>query len=432
MTSYVSSLVRKLQTPATFDNNTNASSAKRPFADASGASPRGLSNAPTRRYIGPNACLNTGALSSDLVPVGPSSYPQSAKAPALPTEHEFVITTEIHRFLLGTYLYNIHCLYPFLDNTSPPLTLVTQSLTTQEPWQEFMLQMIYAVACFCVDKEGYRSLAADCHRRAMKYIDRATAHTNVESLQAVIILAVHGLFQPKHGNVSQLIGFATRLMMDIERYCQNQGTSMHGIYTTLYCLENQCATVLDRPTLLPERPEQGQGNRMDVKAEVSPFSAIHQVEGAPSDALFRDSLVYFLYQTQNRFRKGDPTSPSLLYQRLSIMEPSWSYIENSLHPNIRAVVYETYFLIDANPATACRLLGVYALDSYISNCLTSHWTYKAAKTIFGRRGLISNVEFAKGCSDCILVLDGCSRTWSGSWLLKQAVVSYLENLNRLR
>ena len=358
--------------------------------------------------------------------------PQRARAPALQSEQEFVITTEIHRFLLETYLNNIHCLYPFLDKNSPPLTLVTQSLTTPEPWQEFMSQMVYSVACYCVDQDGYRNLGGESYRRAMKYIDRATASTTVESLQAVIILAVHGLFQPQHGNVSQLIGFACRLMLDIERYGQNQSAPMHNIYITLYSLENQYATALDRPTLLPEYPEQFQevqGPGVARRVEGATFPPKNQTELA-LDWSGLDNLIYSLYQIQNRFRNGDNGSVALVYHRLS-MDPTWSYVERSLHPNIRAVFYETYLLVDSTPAMACRLVSTYAMDFYVSNCLTPHWAYRAGMTILKWAHLITDVEFAKGCSDCILVLEKCSRTWPGSGLLKQAVVSCLEKIKRV-
>ena len=385
-------------------------------------------------HIGPKSCLNSVALSPDIA--SEAAYSQWTRAPVLQADQEFVITTEIHRFLLETYINNIHCLYPFLDNTSPPLTLVTQSLTTPEPWQEFMSQMVYSVACYCIDQDCYRSLGLESYRRAMKYIDRATASTTVESLQAVIILAVHGLFQPQHGNVSQLIGFAARLMMDIERYCQNQGAPMYHIYTTLYSLENQFASVLDRPTLLPEWTDQiqedkgpGHARRMEERTETSSTANKCQVEITASDTSSLNSLVYFLYQIQNRFRNGDHGSAALLFRRLSL-DPTWPYVESSLHPNIRAVFYETYLLVDSTPATACRLVSTYAMDSYVCNCLTAHWAYRAGMTILGRAHLITDVELAKGCSDCILVLENCFRSWPGSRLLKQAVISCMDKMKR--
>lgn len=163
------------------------------------------------------------------------------------------MTSELHDFLLQVYLSRINCLFPILQPNGPPFIAIPSSSANSAAWQEFMRYAIYSIACRCVEIEGYRALSEDCYMRALEHFDRATTDTSIETLQAITLLALYSFFAPQAGNTGQLIGFAARMVMDIERHdCQDQHIIIRRIYTSIYAMENQLATALDRPGLLLE------------------------------------------------------------------------------------------------------------------------------------------------------------------------------------
>lgn len=187
------------------------------------------------------------------------------------------VTKEIHRYLLETYFTSIHPLYPFLDEALPFLSPDNFVLVCDPgipPCQRFILEMVYSIACHAivpVPPPMYFVLASERHAIALQYIDHATSLPTLMTLQAITLLAIHSLFDPLKGNFNQLIGFVARLVLDIERHDSNvsaqqpqnlmSATStedqedsppIKNIYISIYSLENQFCTILDRPNFLPE------------------------------------------------------------------------------------------------------------------------------------------------------------------------------------
>lgn len=179
-----------------------------------------------------------------------------------------MISQETHDYLVKTYLTDIHCLYPFLDESlqffSPDWRIDTAS-TELDPRQRFILELVYSIASHHIldsvftdhQRHCYRTLADECHRRGLMIFDKVTTDISIPALQAITLAALHSLFSPQQGNCGQLIGLAARLAIDLSpsdkpRTIRRKQTKMQQIYMSIYYIENQIATTLDRPSLLPE------------------------------------------------------------------------------------------------------------------------------------------------------------------------------------
>ncbi|KAL2785028.1 hypothetical protein BJX66DRAFT_343475 [Aspergillus keveii] len=389
--SYIASLLRELQDaqPAESANH-----------------PAGRTSAPnTYRYIGPRACLTYNTYSHAWPAYSAHQPLCEAEPPVIRWEKGPGITPEIHKFLIDQYLSKVDCIYPFLDLAASPFTLPSHTYASSS-WEQFMLLLVYATACHCVNHDGYRTLADGCHERAIKHLDQATADGTVASLQAILLLTVYSFFQPQQANTSQLIGFAARLAMDIEQHGDEEQQAMvQRIYPAIFSLENKFVTALDRPSLLPE-----------------PTGPLTFDIASPSD------FVCSLHRIQSRFRNADHSAATLLRQSVPIDSSSWHPSEHSAHPNVLAVVYESFMLVDPNLTLACGLLSCYVQARYRPTFLTSHWAYKAGAFVFGipsNPSAIDSTLLAQAFSDCTVVLERCSQRWPSSKLLKRAIGTFL-------
>lgn len=271
---YISSLLQYLQDTQQPENNSQGRGSSHQslcvYQD-----PVRRHSEPTEENLGRRASFYIGNLSclSQVLPVihdTEAPLQQITTPPTLELGHgtAFTINREIHQYLLTTYFTDIHCLYPFLDESLPFLSpdgYVGNDSTELAPWQRFILELVYSIACHhiidCVatDQDGYhyRALADECHRRALQHIDHATADISIITLQATTLLALHSLFAPQRGNFGQLIGFSARLAIDLGTGGKpdppdQKEVRMQQIYLSIYCMENQFATALDRPCFLPE------------------------------------------------------------------------------------------------------------------------------------------------------------------------------------
>lgn len=180
----------------------------------------------------------------------------------------YAINQETHEYLMKTYLMDIHCLYPFLDESLPFLSpdwRIDSGAAELDPGQRFILELVYSIAAHHLldnvstdhQRHCYRTLADECHRRGLTLFDNVATDISIPALQAVTLAALHSLFSPQQGNFGQLIGLAARLAIDLNpsdkpRIVRSEQAKMQQIYISVYCMENQIATTLDRPSLLRE------------------------------------------------------------------------------------------------------------------------------------------------------------------------------------
>jgi hypothetical protein len=184
--------------------------------------------------------------------------------------------------LLELYLETIQPVYPILDSS---LRYLGRELPTDlTPTEKFSLYMIYSIACHVVPNTGkkhvhnqgwkpaengrlqyhqansirYRSLATQYFTDAMEYLDVATVEPNIATIRSILLLAINSMFDPIAGNIGQQVALASRLAFDLEskRELQelepNDVEQLRAMHMTIFCLENQVASTLDRPALFPE------------------------------------------------------------------------------------------------------------------------------------------------------------------------------------
>lgn len=220
------------------------------------------------RYLGPLSCLSQ---SLSLVNDADRQAQQTLTPPTLILNARGstgVVDHEVHKYLVTTYFKDIHCLYPFLDGSLPFLSpdwFMSSGSSGLAPWERFILELVYSIACHHIldhvltdhDRYCYRELSDECYHRSLGYINQATADTTMATLQAIVLLALHTLFAPQNGNFGQLIGFAARLAIDLgvgdKQGFTDEEVKMQRIHASIYCMENQFATTMDRPGFLPER-----------------------------------------------------------------------------------------------------------------------------------------------------------------------------------
>jgi hypothetical protein len=182
--------------------------------------------------------------------------------------------------LLGLYLEVIQPVFPILDMTLPYLTQEAPVQTSGT--EKFSLNMIYSIACYILPSTGkkgktedlwnpsgrlsyhqanwlkYRTLAGEYFTDAMKYLEEATVEPSLATLRAVLLLAIHSSFDPKSGNMGQQIALAARLEFDLKAKGElqelqpNEVIMLRNMHMTIFTLENQVASTLDRPALFPE------------------------------------------------------------------------------------------------------------------------------------------------------------------------------------
>ena len=182
--------------------------------------------------------------------------------------------------LLELYLEVIQPVFPILDMTSPYLTQEAPIQTTGT--DHFSMNMIYSIACYILPSTGkkgktedlwnpsgrlsyhqanwqkYRALAGEYFAEAMKHLEEATIEPSLATLRAVLLLAIHSSFDPKSGNVGQQIALAARLEFslkargELQELQPSEVIMLRNMHMTIFTLENQVASTLDRPALFPE------------------------------------------------------------------------------------------------------------------------------------------------------------------------------------
>jgi hypothetical protein len=181
--------------------------------------------------------------------------------------------------LVEVYLESIQPLYPILDPSARYLSPAPPTDLTGP--ERFHLNMIYSIACHIMPsttrkrhpkhqwnpsgrlsyQQGnsikYRMLAASRLTDAMEYLEAATSESTIDTLRAILLLVIHCLFDPKTGNIGQQVALATRLALTLESQTEPQLRSkdaevMRNMHSTIFSIENEIASTLDRPATFPE------------------------------------------------------------------------------------------------------------------------------------------------------------------------------------
>jgi hypothetical protein len=170
--------------------------------------------------------------------------------------------------------------YPIIDLSQRYLGL--DEPTDLAPVETFSLNMIYSIACHIIPNTAkrqdarnlwqssgkqahyqanclkYRNLAGKFYNKAMDHVEAATLEPTVDTLRAVLLMAINSLFDPKSGNIGQQIALAARIAYSLEATAQQEGTTssnakmLRNMHMTIFSIENEIASTLDRPATFPE------------------------------------------------------------------------------------------------------------------------------------------------------------------------------------
>lgn len=428
MHRYVSALLQRLQD--------SQEKSETPIDDISHKSPPRISPASvkkslsTSRYIGPLSCL------SQSLSIIENPATKALQIPSPPPLHlrrdsEFAIDHTTHQYLMQKYFSEVHPLYPFVDETLPFLSPdweIENANNTLNPRESFILESIYSISSHLVvgesknheQAESYLKFSKQCYCQGLKAFEKAATDISLQTLQVVTLAALHSLFSPQHGNFGQLIGLAARLAIDLgirnrPRSDENEDNKINQVYMSVYCLENQYATAMDRPTLLPD-----------------PIIDMQSTD--PHDFLCA------LYGIQSRFRSHpENVEVETLLREVEARLDAVEQIPIAPRHTIIAVAFETRLLIqDNDEGSAVRLIETYSQISYIRTSLCPLWAYRAGSIVASK---ISRQHYEHVSSEnpahqfnqnhqayinCSLILDQMSRRWPSANALKVSLQSFAQ------
>ncbi|KAF1834936.1 hypothetical protein BDW02DRAFT_597804 [Decorospora gaudefroyi] len=330
--------------------------------------------------------------------------------------------------LLELYLEIIQPVYPVLDSSlrylgpDPPTDLT--------PTETFSLYMIYSIACHVLPNRGkktsqtqgwnptgrlayhqansirYRALAALYFAEAMEHLEMATLEPNIDTIRSVLLLAINSLFDPIAGNIGQQIALAGRLAFDLEskRLLQelepNDAELLRAMHMTIFSLENQIASTLDRPALFPE-----------------PDTDLCFDKNRPAEYLCS------LYRMQNRFRKGDLVAKENVKKLLPLFDE-----RDELLPAIRINLHMTHLLLNPCWGSAWHVLEAVVSFGGIHVFVTPHWVYRAGTVLIQNMPAIFGGNLIQLYSNALLVLELSSWKWPSSAALSASLVDLMQHM----
>ncbi|KAL6247144.1 hypothetical protein RBB50_005487 [Rhinocladiella similis] len=310
------------------------------------------------RYLGAQAPLLDFDTPEDRLETPPPTTPDPIFPIRSDVDYE-IITPELHRYLTGHFFDSVHQIYPILNPPLPCLSSNGAVDLRSSPNEAFLQQIVYAISCRSDQTHGLFShpLATAAHSRALQYFERATAESSISTLQVAILLVLYTLFDPSSGNLSQQVGFAARLAIELTGSDPDEPSpTLSNLVKVIYCLENQACGVLVRPTSLQE-------------------------PGAPLTFSVEDPLDFLctLYRIQSRVRTG--LLDDSFHATCGPLSRLTDDTLKCLHPNVLSTLRETQFVLHTTAPAAASLVAAYLDDRYIPTFLSAHWVFKAACVI---------------------------------------------------
>lgn len=330
--------------------------------------------------------------------------------------------------LLELYLQTIQPVYPIMD---PSLRYLVRDLPSDlTPTEQFSLYMIYSISCYILPNTGkrqnadqvwnptgrlsyhqansikYRALATQYFTDAMEHLEAATVEPTIATLRSVLLLAINSSFDPKTGNIGQQVALAGRLAFDLEskRELQelepNDVEMLRTMHMTIFSLENQVASTLDRPALFPE-----------------PDSELCFEKAKPAD------YMCSLFRLQNRFRKGD----YVMKQNMTKLLPPLDE-KAELLPIVRIVLHMTHLLLNPCWGSAWHVLEAVVSLGGIHVFVTPHWVYRAGTVLIQNIPSIFGGNLIQLYSNALLVLELSSWKWPSSAALSASLVDLMAHM----
>ncbi|KAH7067781.1 hypothetical protein FB567DRAFT_457924 [Paraphoma chrysanthemicola] len=333
--------------------------------------------------------------------------------------------------LLGLYLEILQPVYPILDLSMPSSRYLAKDVPTDlKPVEIFTLNMIYSIACYILPNTGkkhdpdhdwaasgrlsyhqanslkYRALAGEYYSKAMKHLEAATVEPNLDTLRAVLLLAIHSSFDPKAGNFGQQIALASRLAFDLEAKADmqellpNEVKVLHYMHLTIFNLENQVASTLDRPALFPE-----------------PSTTLCFDKDKPAE------YCCSLFRLQNRFRKGDYVTKQQVKKLLPRLDE-----KAELAPIVRITLHMTHLALNPVWGSAWHVLEAVVSLGGIHVFVTPHWVYRAGTVLIQNMPSIFGGNLIQLYSNALLVLELSSWKWPSAAALSASLSDLMQHM----
>ncbi|KAL4911376.1 hypothetical protein BDW74DRAFT_164888 [Aspergillus multicolor] len=321
------------------------------------------------QFLGNRAPLITAAAANwkrqsiDMCPTLPSSFSGMG-----------LVNASMHHSLVDKYLHVVDELFPVFDDR--PVDFLESIRNSINPAREqtFVLTIVYSIACHCLPGNDNRLvyLSNALYQESMAHFESVMKDNGVGALRAVILLAIHGIFDGRTGSIGQLVNFAHRLEIEL---------SSHTIPETI--------------------------------------SQLQRMRSAQSSTTEKAQFLCTVYTWHSRYRAGDmlisDTLSQTLLRQLQELGPS---------PMLSAMVHQMQFLIHANRDSARRLLSLYDDDRMTYDVYAPHWIYRAASY------LISHAEGGSDIGACIIAaksLERCATKWPNSKVLQRGLEDLRSN-----
>lgn len=371
--------------------------------------------------------------------------------------------------LLDLYLEIIQPVYPILDLSLPVGRYLVEDVPSDLTATEtFTLNMIYSISCYILPNTGkkrdaqhmwnpsgrlsyhqanslkYRALATEYYNKAMEHLEAATMDPNMATLRAVLLLAIHSSFDPKSGNAGQQIALAARLAFDLEAKAELQELQpievevLRNMHMTIFSLENQIASTLDRPALFPEPV-------CTLTLYVTPTSAdLCQKEEKLLFPIDKPAeFMYDLFRLQNRFRKAGKEDLATKQACKDALPPLDE--RATLLPIVRIALHMTHLLLNPVWGSAWHVLYVFVYPCWIFLLttdsreavvslggihvfVTPHWVYRAGTVLIQNIPSIFGGNLIQLYSNALLVLELSSWKWPSSATLSASLVDLMQQM----
>ncbi|OAP59999.1 hypothetical protein AYL99_05001 [Fonsecaea erecta] len=176
--------------------------------------------------------------------------------------------------LIADYMASINAIHPCIDEshlqkdldrfleTNGALMFDADKLQRTEKYQCFRIAMMCSISCTAKSRHS-PSLAAygnQFYAQAVRYVEEVTAEVSPQSLEALLLLVIYCLFNPRKGNIWKILDFACRLSIQLG-YHTEQGHSLleseddktwrRTAFWSLYSMERLVGQCFGRPSDLP-------------------------------------------------------------------------------------------------------------------------------------------------------------------------------------
>lgn len=176
--------------------------------------------------------------------------------------------------LIADYMASINAIHPCVDGThleedldqflemNRPLESDLAELQRMEKYQIFRVAMMCSISCAAKSRHTPSLVAYgnQFYSQAVRYVEEVTAEVSPQSLEALLLLVIYCLFNPRKGNIWKLLDFACRLSVQLG-YHTEQGHSMmesedektwrRTAFWSLYSIERLVGQCFGRPSDLP-------------------------------------------------------------------------------------------------------------------------------------------------------------------------------------